>query len=128
MTGTIKAKDRKKTSWQPSRDEEMSVGQPEDSPPAYHTMYPWTPPRPVHMTLAKETRIDAEDLTGSETKTEGKRPAREGEGVNAGRDKEKAAGGKQKDKVDQKTPIVKLSKEAKEKLLEKAHGARAALR
>ena len=106
MTGSAKGRAKKTVEWQPAEDE-TQVPQQEDSPPAYHTMYPETP-RPT-----KETTIN----------TDHQQEKWEDKGTTS-KDKQTPDGGK---KGEQKT-LVKISKETKEKLLEKAHGARATLR
>lgn len=108
MTGSVKGRAKKTVEWQPAGDE-TGVPQQEDSPPAYHTMYPGTP-RPT-----KETCINTDHQHTIQEKWEGKE--------STSQDKQSTDEGK---KVEQKA-IVKISKETKEKLLEKAHGARAAL-
>ena len=95
-----------KGQWQSSEAQKTLVIPQEDSPPAYHTMYPETPLPPPPP--GKETHITGEKWPPSE-------------------DQQKVIEEKQ-EKMDQKSPIVKISKETKERLLEKAHGAREALR
>ncbi|XP_045118194.1 acid-sensing ion channel 1-like [Portunus trituberculatus] len=108
MTGSVKGRAKKTVEWQPAGDETCDPQQ-EDSPPAYYTMYPETP-RPTKDTL---TSMDHQHTTQEKCETKG----------STSKDKQTSDGGK---KVEQKT-LVKISKETKEKLLEKAHGARATL-
>lgn len=104
----------------------------EDSPPAYHTMYPGVAPKPS-LIPPKETCINTDILAGE--KMEAQKDAQKdtwvqlkGEKHGDLQDDQKPAEDKQKEKSEVKAPIIVFSKEAKERLLKKTHGARDTLR
>ncbi|XP_050692933.1 acid-sensing ion channel 2-like [Eriocheir sinensis] len=127
MASDEKAKESHREPWQPSGGEVGQIPLHEDSPPAYHTMYPGVAPRPS-LIPPKETCIDTDNLAGGEMEAQ-KNTQKDmwvklkGEKHGDLQGDQKPAEDKQK-KLEVKTPIIVFSKEAKERLLKKTHGAR----
>lgn len=130
-TSEEKARESHMEPWQPSRSVREQVILPEDSPPAYHTMYPGTAPGSP-LTAPKDTCINTDSLTGGEMETQGDAQKNAWVHLNGEKHGDLKGGQKtedeQKEKTEVKAQITVFSKETKERLLKKTHRARDTLR
>lgn len=132
MAREEKAKESHREPWQPSEGGMRQIPIHDDSPPAYHTMYPGVGPNPS-LIPPKKTCINTHNLAGEEMKAQKDTQKDKWAQLEGGKrgdlqSDHKPTEYKQKEKSEVKPPIIVFSKETKQRLLKKTHGARDTLR